>query len=54
MQCRALCSEKKELLKIFGPDLIRINSLIKTAQSAVFKEPRAQRGIFFAASGAKF
>jgi len=38
---------KKKLLRICGPDLIRINSLIKTRHSAVFKKPRAQRGTFF-------
>jgi len=39
----------KQVPRIFGPELIRINSLIKTAQSAVSKN-RAERGFCFAAS----
>jgi len=39
----------QQLLRIFGPELIRINKSIKTAQSAVFKKPP-----FFAVSAAKF
>jgi len=35
----------KQLLRTFGPELIRINRLIKTAQSAVFKNC-AERGLF--------
>ena len=38
---------KKKHLRICGPDLIWINSSIKTRHSAVFKKPRAQRGTFF-------
>ena len=44
MVCR-LATVKKQLLRIFGPELIRITVLIKTARSAAF---------FFAASAAKF
>ena len=36
----------KQLLRIFGPELIRINSIVKTARSAVLKI-RAERGFFF-------
>jgi len=41
---------------MFGPELIRINELIKIARSAVSKN-RSERGFFFknaAASAAKF
>jgi len=38
-------SEEKKLFRIFGPELIRINSLIKTAPSAVSKNCR-ERGFF--------
>jgi len=36
----------KQLLRIFGPELIRINELIKTARSAVLKN-RTERGVVF-------
>jgi len=36
---------RKKLLRIFGPELIRIKSLIKTARSAVSKN-RAERALF--------
>ena len=44
---------RKQLLRIFGPEFFRINSLIKTAQSTVLKN-RAEHGVFFAASAANF
>ena len=44
---------RKQLLRMFGPELIRINSLIKTARGAVLKNS-AERGFFCAASAAKF
>jgi len=40
---------RKQLLKMFGPELIRINSLIKSARSAISKIR-----VFFAALAAKF
>jgi len=54
--CSAFASldqSKKQLFRIFGPELIRINSLIKTARSGVLKN-RAEHGFFVAASAAKF
>jgi len=45
-----LTSVEKQLLRIFGPEIIRINSLINIARSAVSKN----RGFFLAASAAKF
>jgi len=55
--CTHTLQWRKQLLRIFGPELIRINwlinSLIKTARSAVSKN-RAERGFLFAASAAKF
>ena len=44
---------RKQLLRMFGPEFIGINSLIKTARSAVSKN-RVERDFFFAASNAKF
>jgi len=44
---------RKQLLRIFGPELIWINSLIKAARSVVSNN-RTQRDFFFAASAAKF
>ena len=45
---------RKQLLRIFGPELVRINELIKTARSAVKKTARSAVFFCFAASAAKF
>ena len=43
----------KQLLRIFGPALIRIDEFIKTTRSAVIQNG-AERGYFFVASAVKF